>query len=187
MKTQTALIIIFSIILLPRCTPDCEKNAMGSPQNLPKTYFGALFPYKGDEKLKFLKNGKDTVIFYNLGFTDGYNYITSQTDCPTKIPLQYKTMTFIDSIGNNYFKMANYESSNYYTEFMVIINDKILFQDEISEFIILTAPYISLDIGKNHYDTLTYSSNNDNYFYYKTYTTGMVKFKIDNDVFELLQ
>jgi hypothetical protein len=83
--------------------------------------------------------------------------------------------------------MANYESSNYYTEFMVIINDKILFQDEISEFIILTAPYISLDIGKNHYDTLTYSSNNDNYFYYKTYTTGMVKFKIDNDVFELLQ
>jgi hypothetical protein len=187
MKIQTALIIIFSIILLPRCTPDCEKNAMGSPQNLPKTYFGALFPYKGDEKLKFLKNGKDTVIFYNLGFTDGYNYITSQTDCPTKIPLQYKTMTFIDSIGNNYFKMANYESSNYYTEFMVIINDKILFQDEISEFIILTAPYISLDIGKNHYDTLTYSSNNDNYFYYKTYTTGMVKFKIDNDVFELLQ
>lgn len=187
MKIQTALIIIFSIILLPRCTPDCEKNAMGSPQNLPKAYFGALFPYKGDEKLKFLKNGKDTLIFYNLGFTDGYNYITSQTDCPTRIPLQYKTMTFIDSIGNNYFKMVNYESSNYYTEFMVIINDKILFQDEISEFIILTAPYISLDIGKNHYDTLTYSSNNDNYFYYKTYTTGMVKFKIHNDVFELLQ
>lgn len=187
MKKQTALIIIFSIILLPRCTPDCEKNAMGSPQNLPKTYFSALFPYKGDEKLKFLKNGKDTVIFYNLGFTDGYNYITSQTDCPTKIPLQYKTMTFIDSLEGNYFKLFYYVTEISNVIFSVSVNGKNLYNENFFDFIILIPPYISLDIATNHYDTLTYSSKNGNYFYYKTYRIGMIKFKIDSNVFELLQ
>jgi hypothetical protein len=134
-----------------------------------------------------LKNGTDTVIFSNTGFIDGYNYVTSQTDCPYQIKLQYKSMTFIDSIGNNKFQLVNYISSGYYNYFALFLNNNNVFNDASISFILLDPPYKSVTIDNRKYDTLTYVENNNNYAYYKTYTTGMVKFKIDNNIFELLQ
>ena len=187
MKTQTALIIPIILLTILSCKDDCNPKVIGSPENLDKIDLAALFPYKGDEKLTFLKNGKDTVIFNNLGLTEGYKYITSQTDCPYQIPLQYRSMTFIDSISNNRFQIVNYVSSSYYKYFSLLINNYNLFNYASISFILLDPPYKSVTINNRKYDTLTYVENNNNYAYYKTYTTGMVKFKIDNNVFELLQ
>lgn len=96
-------------------------------------------------------------------------------------------MTFIDSIGSNRFQLINYRNTFYGNDFMVKVNNQILFNDASISFILLDPPYKSVTINNRKYDTLTYVENNNNYAYYKTYTTGMVKFKIDNNVFELLQ
>jgi hypothetical protein len=189
MKTQTALIISIIIVLLAilSCKDDCNPNSVGSEEKLSSQRVLTLFPYEGDEKLRFLKNGTDTVIFSNTGFVDGYNYVTSQTDCPYQIKLQYKSMTFIDSVGNNKFQLVNYRNTFYGNDFMLKLNNQILFNDASISFILLDPPYKSVTINNRKYDTLTYVENNSSYAYYKTYTTGMVKFKIDNNVFELLQ
>jgi hypothetical protein len=72
MKHKITLLTIAAILMyFISCKDDCKPNAIGSPENLDKIDLAALFPYKGDEKLKFLKNGKDTVIFNNLGLTEG--------------------------------------------------------------------------------------------------------------------
>lgn len=186
MKTQTALIIPIILLAILSCKDDCNPNSVGQPKTLAKDDINALFPYKENEKLTFLKNGKDTVTFNSLGIVDGYKYITSQTDCPYQIPLQYKSMTFIDSIGNNRFQLVNYISTGYYYFFQLGINNNIIYDDGSTSFIIHNPPYKSVTINNRKYDTLTYAENNNNYAYYKTYTTGMVKFKIDNNVFELL-
>lgn len=187
MKIQTALIILIMLLATFSCKDDCKPNSVGSAEKLAKDDINALFPYKGNEKLTFLKNGKDTVIFSNIGFADGYNYMTSQTDCPYQIPLQYKSLTFIDSIGNNRFQLVNYRNTFYGNDFMLKLNNQYLYQGTTNSFIVLYEPYKSVTINNKKYDTLTYVENNSSYAFYKTYTTGMVKFKIDNDVFELLQ
>lgn len=187
MKKQITLLTIATIISsFISCKDDCKPNTIGNAEKLSKIDLAALFPYKGNEKLKFLKNGKDTVIFSSSGFDDGYNYITSQTDCPYQIPLQYKSMTFIDSISNYKFQIVNYISTGYYYFFRLGINNNIIYDDGSTSFIILNPPYKSLTINNIKYDTLTYVEKNSNYAYYKTYTTGMVKFKTDNNVFELI-
>jgi hypothetical protein len=187
MKTQTALVIPIILLTILSCKDDCNPNSVGSEEKLSSQRVLTLFPYEGDEKLRFLKNGTDTVIFSNTGFIDGYNYVTSQTDCPYQIKLQYKSMTFIDSIGNNKFQLVNYISSGYYNYFALFLNNNNVFNDASISFILLDPPYKSVTIDNRKYDTLTYVENNNNYAYYKTYTTGMVKFKIDNNIFELLQ
>jgi hypothetical protein len=187
MKIQTALIILIMLLATFSCKDDCKPNSVGSAEKLSKLGLSALFPYKGDEKLKFLKNGIDTVLFNSIGFVDGYNYITSQTDCPYQIPLQYKSMTFIDSISSNKFQLINYRNSYYGNDFILKLNNQNVFNDAYISFLLLDPPYKSVTINNRKYDTLTYVENNNNYAYYKTFTTGMVKFKIDNDVFELLQ
>jgi hypothetical protein len=95
-------------------------------------------------------------------------------------------MTFIDSISNNRFQIVNYVSSSYYKYFSLLINNYNLFNDASISFILLYPPYKSVTINNIKYDTLTYVEDNNNYAYYKTYTTGMVKFKTDNNVFELI-
>ena len=69
---------------------------------------------------------------------------------------------------------------------MLKLNNQYLYQGTTNSFIVLYEPYKSVTINNRKYDTLTYVENNSSYAYYKTYTTGMVKFKIDNNVFELV-
>jgi hypothetical protein len=187
MKHKITLLTIAAIILsIISCKDDCKPNTVGSEQKLSTQRILTLFPYKGDEKLKFLKNGTDTVIFHNLGFVNGHNYTTSQTDCPYQIPHQYKSMTFIDSAGNNSFQLLNYVSSGFYNYFALSLNNIIIFNDASISFILLDPPYNSVVIDRKKYDTLTYVSYNNSYAYYKTYSTGMIKFKIDSNIFELI-
>jgi hypothetical protein len=187
MKHKITLLTIAAIIIcFISCKDDCNPNKVGSEEKLSSQRVLILFPYNGKEKLRFLKDGKDTVIFSNLGIVNGYNYITSQTDCPYQVPLQYKSMTFIDSISNNKFQLVNYISSDKYNYFSLFINNHNIFNDASISFILLDPPYKSVIINNIKYDTLTYVEKNSNYAYYKTYTTGMVKFKTDSNVFELI-
>jgi len=188
MKHQIILLKIVTIILnIVCCKPDCKEGGTRYAEDLYKPDFTALFPYNGKQDLNFLKNGKDTITFYNLGFEDGYNYTYTDEDCTRKVPLQYKKIKFTDSLSGTSFELLNFINENFTTRFSLKLNEKVLFEDGTSGFILLWPPYTSIDIGKNHYDTLVYNYNKDgDYFYYKTYKMGMIKFKINNDVFELI-
>lgn len=186
-KKLTLLTITAFTLCITNCTPNCKEGGIAPAEELYKPDFVALFPYEGNQNLDFIKNRKDTITFYNLGFEDGFNYSYTQEDCTRKVPLQYKKLKFIDSISGTTIELLNFINENYTTRFSLKLNEKVLFENGTSGFILLWPPYTSIDIGKNHYDTLVYNSNNEgDYFYFKTYKTGMIKFKINNDVFELI-
>ena len=189
MKHQIILLTIVTIILnVVCCKPECKKDGIAPTEALPKRYFNALFPYGDNQNLNYLKNGKDTVIFYGQGYKSGYNYTFTQEDCTRKIPLEFKSLMFYDSLGHNFFNLYNYENEYLHTNFRLIFNDINVYDDNVSDFIGLIEPYISLKVNGITYDSLKYFENETktHFFYFKTYKMGMIKFKINNDVFELI-
>jgi hypothetical protein len=188
MRHKITLLIIATIILnVVCCKPDCKEGGTRYAEDLYKPYFAALFPYAVKQDIRFLKNGTDTILFYNQGYESGYNYTFTQEDCPQKVPLEFKKLLFYDSLEGNTFYLYNYKNESFYSKFTVNINNKNIYDGGVGDIIILSTPYNSVKIGQNQYDTLSYIINNDgDYFYYKTYKTGMIKFKINNDVFELI-
>lgn len=69
---------------------------------------------------------------------------------------------------------------------LVKINNKITYDGHINGIDNLHAPYTSLVINSIKYDTLAYKESGAFYFYFKPYKKGMLKFKSDNDIFELI-
>jgi hypothetical protein len=63
----------------------------------------------------------------------------------------------------------------------------VIFEENVGDYIVLTPPYISLKIGNIQYDTLVYKINDiGDYLYYKTIRYGLIKFKTNNNTFELI-
>ncbi|MFZ4796244.1 MAG: hypothetical protein ACOYMA_02050 [Bacteroidia bacterium] len=189
MKQKLIILKLATIILsVVCCTPECKKDGVAPAEELPKRYFDALFPYAEKQNMKFLKNGTDTLIFLNLGYKSGNNYTYTQEDCTRKIPLEYKSLLFYDSLQGNSFNLYNYENQYMHTNFRLNFNDIVVYDDNVSDFIGLIEPYVSLKINNITYDSLKYFENaaRTHFFYYKTYKTGMIKFKIDTNIFELI-
>ena len=97
---------IICSLLLFACNK-CEETAQ-SPSRVFQSDLPILFPYNNIDKVRFLRNSSDTIIFYNLGINTTYNYTNTQDDCPVKIPLEQKNMQFIDSLYGNTFELINY-------------------------------------------------------------------------------
>ena len=74
MKHQITFLTIVTIILnVVCCKPDCKEGGTRYAEDLYKPYFAALFPYAVKQDIRFLKNGTDTILFYNQGYESGYN------------------------------------------------------------------------------------------------------------------
>ena len=188
MKHKIKFLTIATIIInMVCCTPDCKEGGIATPENLSKKYIGYLFPYGANQNLKYLKNGKDTILFYNQGYKSGYNFTFTQEDCTRKVPLEFKSLLFFDSLSKSSIELYLYINQYSHSDFKINFNDKVIFEENVGDFIILTPPYISLKIGDIRYDTLAYKINAvGDYLYYKTIQYGLIKFKTNNNTFEII-
>jgi hypothetical protein len=178
-KIYYLILITFTI---SSCKQDCKEDIQ-SPHTIYKPIVPSLIPYIGYEKLKFLHNNTDTLTFYGQGIKTDYNYSSTQDDCPSKIPLENKYLIFIDSTYYNSFLVQLYIASDLNTYFLFKINNNTIYNGDFS---IISKPYQSIDILGVKYDTISYKEKQNNYLYYKTNSVGMLKFKTENDIFELI-
>ncbi len=178
-KTYYLLLFFLSIII--GCKKDCKENTQ-SAYTISSTNLNAILPYKGDEKINFLKNGVDTVSFYGQGKITIYQFTSTQEDCPTKIPLENKYLIFIDSVNGDSFLLQLYINSVFNTNFLIKINNSIVgYGTEI-----LDAPRDSVNINGVQYKNIVFVENVNKFFYYQFAQKGMIKFKSNDDIFELI-
>ena len=174
-------LFLFFLSFFFGCKRECKENTQ-SAYTISKTNLDAIIPYKGDEKLNFLKNGLDTVSFYGQGIKTLYQYTSTQDDCPTKIPLENKYLIFMDSVNGDNFLLQLYINSVFYTNFLIKINNSIV----SSGADIIDAPRDSVNIIGVQYKNIVYLENTNYFFYYQFAQKGMIKFKSGNDIFELI-
>ena len=184
MKTKTITYLLLFGIIFYGCSK-CEETT-GRTEILDPSDIPILFPYNDGAKIKFLRNKIDTVIFYYLGLQTKYNYTSTQSDCPVKIPLEQKHAKFIDSVFGNSFNLINYRTptSNFY--FDIIINNKIVAYGPVLGYA-PTQPLQSTTILGKKYDTVSVWNNyHGDSVIFKTINYGVLKFYTNGNTFELI-
>ncbi len=181
-KTISCLLLIATIFnACSKCEETVGRTEIVNPTDIPK-----LFPYKGDEKIKFLRNKTDTIIFYNNGLQTSYNYTSTQTDCPEKTPLEKKYMQFVDSIYGNSFYLINYRTPALNYLFNITVNKETIANSEVIDFR-LSEPIISTTILGKKYDSISvWNNQNQNSVVFKTKNNGVLKFTTNGNTFELI-
>lgn len=181
-KTLTYLLLISAFFY--GCSK-CEETT-GRTETLDLDIQRLLFPYENNKSVKYLRNKKDTIVFYNYGLQTNYTYTYTQVDCPTKIPLEQKHMQFIDSTYGNNFYLNYYINSSFFDNFAISINN-INYVNENSLGFGLREPIVSTTILGKQYDTVTNIINvhNDS-LTYKINQYGLLKFTSNGNLFELI-
>jgi hypothetical protein len=137
--------------------------------------------------VKFLKNKTDTVIFYKTDLVTTYSYTTTQEDCPSKIPLEQKYLTFIDSVEGNNFTLFYFVDESLYSSFRIIINNQTIADGSPNQFIMPYPPFKSTTILGLKYDTTsTWSNMTNDSVTYKTLRYGVLRFTCNKNTFELI-
>jgi hypothetical protein len=176
---------IICSLLLFACNK-CEETTK-SPSRVDQSDIPILFPYNGNDKVKFLKNKTDTVIFYKTDLVTKYSYTTTQEDCPSKIPLEQKYLTFIDSVEGNSFMLFNYVNASSSDHFRIIINNMTIADGYTNQFIMPYPPFKSTTILGLKYDTTsTWSNMTNDSVTYKTLRYGVLRFTSNKNTFELI-
>ncbi len=185
MKTSVIQFLIPCVFFLYACNK-CEETTE-SPSNVDQSDIPILFPYDGKEKVKFLKNKTDTVIFHKTDLVTSYSFTTTQADCPSKIPLEQKYLTFIDSIEGNSFVLFYFKNISLNSRFRIIINNMAVADEYPNQFIMPYPPLKSTTILGIKYDTISTWGNmfNDSVTY-KSLRFGVLKFTSNKNLFELI-
>ena len=173
------------ILLISNCNK-CEETTK-SPSRVDPSDIPILFPYNGKDKVKFLKNKTDTVVFHKMDLVTSYSYTTTQSDCPTKIPLEQKYLTFIDSIGGNSFTLFYFKNESLNSRFRIILNNLTIADEYPNQFIMPYPPIKFTTILGVKYDTIsTWTDMSKDSITYKTLRYGVLKFTTNNNIFELI-
>ena len=176
---------IICSLLLFACNK-CEETTK-SPSRVDQSDIPILFPYNRKDKVKFLKNKTDTVIFYKTDLVTTYSYTTTQEDCPSRIPLEQKYLTFIDSVEGNSFMLFNYVNASSSDHFRIIINNMTIADGYTNQFIMPYPPFKSTTILGLKYDiTSTWSNMANDSVTYKTLRYGVLRFTYNKNIFELI-
>ncbi|MCX6185842.1 MAG: hypothetical protein NTU43_02445 [Bacteroidetes bacterium] len=173
-------------LIFVSCKRDCTQIT-DSIQTVSKYDLDLLFPYNGIDKLRFLKNKTDTLVFYKKNMITSYSYTTTQDECPSKIPLEQKYLVFIDSIQGNNFTLFNYVNSAFNICFRIIINNKTISDGSTIDYIMPYPPVRSLIVLGMKYDTISRWQNhfNDSAFF-KAQNGGLISFTDKGNTFELM-
>ena len=175
--------LFFLMLIFIACKRDCTE-ATKNPETIGLSDEKAILTYNGNEKLLFLKNNIDTITFIGQGIKTEYQYTTTQEDCPEKIPLENKYIVFVDTLQNNNFLLQLYISSQHYNNCIIKINN-IIITNGLSNNII-DAPRKTINILGVDYNYVVNIQNGNNEFWFQVAQKGLVKFKIDNDLFEII-
>ena len=185
MKIITLTYLIIIITFFYACSK-CEETT-GRTETLDLDFQKLLFPYENYKSVKFLRNKKDTIIFYNYGLQTNYNYTYTQEDCPTKIPLEQKFMQFADSLFGDNFYLNYYINSAFYDNFAISINNTIYTNENSIGFIKTSNTPVSVNILNKQYDTVTIISNVlKETLIFKKKKYGLLQFTNNGNLFELI-
>ena len=174
--------LILITVVISSCKQEC-KEATNPPRTVSKTNESLYLPYVGNETLKFLKNGSDTIILNSQGKKTEYQYTSTQEDCPTKIPLENKYITFIDNANTIGFLIQLYITSTFSTYCIMKINNKVVYNDHIAS---LSGSSSTLQVLNVNYDEVHYIGDSNTVLYFQFTYKGIVKFKYYNDIYELI-
>jgi hypothetical protein len=175
---------IICSLLLFACNK-CEETT-DRPKIVGRTDIPVLFPYDLSNKIKFLKNKKDTISFYNLGIQTSYNYTNTQAECPVKIPLEQKSMQLLDSNGGNSIGLYYYVNSAFSQDFSIVVNNTIVANSSTMSFA-PTRPVLHTTILGKYYDTISvWTINFQDSVVFKTVNYGVLKYTSNGDLFELI-
>jgi hypothetical protein len=180
---------IFTLLLLSTLFAACSKNCDSYTQ-VSKTervyareYF---FPYEGKKYIQYLKNGTDTITFYNLGVEQSFNYMSDQNDaCPQNIALEDLRQVFLDSIYNDFFSIRVFKNTGLFEDASITINNKQMAFGSTGDFsppppdreiTILGKKYINYTVWKNQTDSVIFVAT----------LNGVLKFTNNNNTFELI-
>jgi len=120
------LLLLLTVNLLFAACSKCPSGA----ETLPPEILGppgetGFFPNEKVPYLKYLKNSKDTITFYNLGIEQSFQKVSAQYDCETYINLERLRQVFYDSLNNDFFSLRLYKTNNPYTSyFSITINNQ---------------------------------------------------------------
>jgi hypothetical protein len=182
-KIYYLIILTFNIIA---CKRDCPQST-DPVKTVSKYDIDLLFPYNGINKLRFLKNKTDTLVFYKTNMETSYSYTTTQADCPVKIPLEQKYLVFVDSIESNSFILFNYVNASFSKNFRIIINNQTIADASTADFVRPYPPINKIKILGTDYDTVSsWQNHNNDTIVYKTLRFGLIKFTFNNNTFELI-
>ena len=181
-KIIAVLFMLFNFFYgCSKCKETTGAIRITSPSDIP-----ILFPYDNVAKIKFLRNKSDTIIFQNLPLQTTFNYTSTQTDCPEKIPLEEKYMQFIDSIFGNNFYLINFRTPSLNHYFAITINNETVASSAVVDYA-PTQPVLSTKILGKYYDTVSvWNNHSGDSVIFKTINYGVLKFTTNGNIFELI-
>ena len=185
---KNLLLLLTTSLLLTACSRDCDSNGTNTPKILGPPIETGFFPNEKVPYLKYLKNSKDTIIFYNLGVQQSFENVTTQDDCPRLQPLERLRQVFLDSLYNDFFSLRLYITDNPFSQyFSITINNQEMANTNAAKFSYSPPPPPILYILGRKYEYYTKWKNEKNDSdYFVAYKEGLLKFTNNNNYFELI-
>lgn len=194
LNKQLCLIILFLLSIVNSNCNKCPDSDSGNTYNVNQADLPYIIPYTDSSKVRFLKNGTDTLTFTSQGLKQTYISQTVPDD----------GCSHVDKLQQFSLKMKCNES-----EFFEIINGPISSDDEITILVnntifnnmffvrnniydqnkTLKDVFINnITILNTSYDSLTNITLKDttNYFLFKG-KIGMLKYRLNNNTYELIK
>ena len=186
MKKLIYLALLTSIFYA--CSKDCENNN--------KTFYiyssdlPYIIPYSDSSKVRFLKNGIDTLTYISQGlketFADGYISNTQTGGCGTNSKYQRKSLKML-CLNSEFFQVTQYANNAGADKVKIEINNYSLDDRLTNQYISNYPPLLSCVANNIKYDSIAiFSLNEKDTFIFKP-RIGIVKMKINNSLYEIIR
>jgi len=192
MKQITKLFTIICLIgFISSCGKSCPDSGTKTSY-VDKSYLAYIIPYNDTSTRRFLKNGKDTMVFTSQGLKE--NFISGSSlgsgDCQYSYKNQQYSLKMAAS-DTDYFKINYYadKDGTLYNDYE-IISGLIYTKSEsyssnayVNNFSIVRTEIIL----NNHYDSIKTSTNSNSDIVISKPKTGVLKIKTANVLYELIK
>ncbi|MES2725477.1 MAG: hypothetical protein V4643_00150 [Bacteroidota bacterium] len=187
MKTLYPLISLFLLFhLFSSCSTDCPDS--GTQTNyVDQAYLPDIIPYSNTSIRRFLRNGKDTLVFYSQSLKETFESgSTLSGDCPKNYKNQQFSLKMVAS-DTDFFEMRYYAIKTGGVARVKINTSNYWSSDEGSYigFNHYYPPVLSITVNNTFYDTITILKNELDSVYLKP-KVGVLKIKTDKVTYELI-
>jgi hypothetical protein len=170
------------------CNKDCENNN--------KTFYvyssdlPFIILYTDTSRVKFIKNGTDTLTYISQGlketYLDGYISNTQSGGCGTNAKYQRYSLKMQNS-NDEFFQITQYANNEGADKVKLEINSLSIDGNRTNHYMSNYPPILSCFANNIKYDSVSiFSLNQQDTFIFKP-RIGIVKMKINNNIYEILR
>jgi hypothetical protein len=181
-KIHILLSLAVLLLLWSACKPSCPDPG-NQIKYVNKTYLPDIIPYSDTSTARFLKNGKDTLLFKSQGLKETYvGSSTLDSDCPKNYSNQQFNLTMKAS-DTDFFEIS-YKIR--YVQFK--LNNRYLSDDlNYQDFVRYYPPVLTQTVLNTKYDTVSVLRNDVGLLVYAKPKLGIVKIINANTTYELIK